>query len=133
MSNFSFSHSVFKRLVLQTCKKQGLFGKWLSLYHIILSFNDREEDGLRTHCEISRKCWQPAFCLFSTMFCNLSKTDIIVLTACDLPSATASSLAKILSLGKKLYSIKVATFKDYPVYLIKKKTLHEDMGYLPCT
>ena len=25
-SNFSFSHSVFKRLVVQTCKNQGLFG-----------------------------------------------------------------------------------------------------------
>ena len=30
MSNFSFSHSVFKRLVLQTCKNQGLFGKGLT-------------------------------------------------------------------------------------------------------
>ena len=28
-SNFSFSHSVFKRLVLQTRKIQGLFGKGL--------------------------------------------------------------------------------------------------------
>ena len=28
-SNFSFFHSVFKRLVLQTCKNQGLFGKGL--------------------------------------------------------------------------------------------------------
>ena len=28
-SNFSFSHSVFKRPVLQTCKNQGLFGKGL--------------------------------------------------------------------------------------------------------
>ena len=28
-SNFSFSHSVFKRLVLQTHKNQGLFGKGL--------------------------------------------------------------------------------------------------------
>ena len=28
--NFSFSHSVFKRLVLQTRKNQGLFGKGLS-------------------------------------------------------------------------------------------------------
>ena len=28
-SNFSFSHGVFKRLVLQTCKNQGLFGKGL--------------------------------------------------------------------------------------------------------
>ena len=29
-SNFSFSHSVFKRLVLQTRENQGLFGKGLS-------------------------------------------------------------------------------------------------------
>ena len=28
-SNFSFSHSVFKRLALQTFKIQGLFGKGL--------------------------------------------------------------------------------------------------------
>ena len=26
-SNFSFSHSVFQIIVLQTCKSQGLFGK----------------------------------------------------------------------------------------------------------
>ena len=30
-SNFSFSHSVFKRLVLETHKNQGLFGKGLKL------------------------------------------------------------------------------------------------------
>ena len=29
MSNFSFFHSVFKRLVLHTRKHQHLFGKWL--------------------------------------------------------------------------------------------------------
>ena len=29
MSNFSFSHSVFKRLLLQTRKNQGLFGEGL--------------------------------------------------------------------------------------------------------
>ena len=29
-SNFSFFHSVFKRLELQTCKNQGLFGKGLN-------------------------------------------------------------------------------------------------------
>ena len=28
-SNFSFFHSVFKRLVMQTRKNQGLFGKML--------------------------------------------------------------------------------------------------------
>ena len=31
-SNFSFSHGVFKRLVLQTRKNQGLFGKGLKGY-----------------------------------------------------------------------------------------------------
>ena len=31
MSNFSFSHSVFKRLVLQICKDTGLFGKRLTV------------------------------------------------------------------------------------------------------
>ena len=30
-SNFSFSHSVFKRLVPQTCNNQGLFGKRLKV------------------------------------------------------------------------------------------------------
>ena len=34
-SNFSFSHSIFKRLVLQTCKNKGLFGKGLS--HVVKS------------------------------------------------------------------------------------------------
>ena len=29
-SNFSFSHIVFQRLTLQTCKNQGLFGKELN-------------------------------------------------------------------------------------------------------
>ena len=38
MSNFSFSQSAFKRLVLQTRKNQGLFGKELtSIPHNILS------------------------------------------------------------------------------------------------
>ena len=32
-SNFSFSHSVFKRIVLQTRKNQGLFGKGLIFIH----------------------------------------------------------------------------------------------------
>ena len=31
MRNFFFSHSVFKRLVQQTCKNQGLFGKGLTM------------------------------------------------------------------------------------------------------
>ena len=41
MSNFFFSHSVFKRLVPQTRKNQGLFGKQLtksllySIFHLL--------------------------------------------------------------------------------------------------
>ena len=35
-SNFSFSHSVFKRVVLQTRKNQGLFGKGLTNPQCIL-------------------------------------------------------------------------------------------------
>ena len=34
-SNFSFSHSVFERLVLQTRKNQGLFGKGLKMLTIV--------------------------------------------------------------------------------------------------
>ena len=33
-SNFSFSQSVFKRLVMQTRKNQGLFGKGLNLLKV---------------------------------------------------------------------------------------------------
>ena len=32
-SNFSFPRIVFKRLVMQTCKNQGLFGKGLTFRH----------------------------------------------------------------------------------------------------
>ena len=39
MSNFSFSHCVFKRLVIQTRKNQGLFGKRLTLSSFTLNKN----------------------------------------------------------------------------------------------
>ena len=38
MSNFSFSHSVFKRFVLETHKNQGLYGKELTLFQPSPSF-----------------------------------------------------------------------------------------------
>ena len=42
-SNFSFSHSVFKRLALQTRKNQGLFGKELSRVVVVTMIaNDHE-------------------------------------------------------------------------------------------
>ena len=42
-SNYSFSQGVFKRLVLQTRKNQGLFGKGLSVYHKILCLSNPRE------------------------------------------------------------------------------------------
>ena len=36
-SNFCFSHSVFKRLVLQTLKNQDLFGKGLNEHKFLLT------------------------------------------------------------------------------------------------
>ena len=35
MSNFSFSHSVFKRLLLQTCKNSRLVWERINLHHIL--------------------------------------------------------------------------------------------------
>ena len=37
MSNFSFCHSVFKRLVPQTCEIQGFSGKGLNFGRVICS------------------------------------------------------------------------------------------------
>ena len=42
-SNFSFSHSVFKRLVLQTHKNKGLFGKGLNVGKMAKFVFDRLE------------------------------------------------------------------------------------------
>ena len=39
MSNFSFSHSVFQGLVLQTRENQGLFGKGLTESQYINTFS----------------------------------------------------------------------------------------------
>ena len=44
-SNFSFSHSVFKRLVLQSRKNQSLFGKGLSLLKRINPFQVLTHDN----------------------------------------------------------------------------------------
>ena len=45
-SNFSFSQSVFKRLVLQTHKNQGLFGKGLNIAKMMIFLFDRAENTM---------------------------------------------------------------------------------------
>ena len=44
MSNFSFSHSVFKTPVQQIHKNQGLFGKGLNLAQVIVFSYEKEEN-----------------------------------------------------------------------------------------
>ena len=79
MSNFSFSHSVFKRLVSQGRQKSSLCGKALTLYHTISTLNDPEKEAFWKHCGKRRKCWLPAFSPLPTMFSTLSKTEMIIL------------------------------------------------------
>ena len=85
-SNFSFSHSVFKRLLLQTRKKPGLvwervnsspndkFLDWSKLEALADNrINVIEKSKFvfgtgRKHCGKRRKCWLPAFSPFLTMF-----------------------------------------------------------------
>ena len=77
MNNFSFSHSVFKRLVLQTCKNQGLCGKVLSLYTIPTFstpkervFSSPEHKVLRvSYCDHSPSVICPSICRPLTFPC----------------------------------------------------------------
>ena len=59
--NFSFSHSVFNRFVLQMYKNKGFFGKRL------------ENRGLKTMCLI------PLLSPFPTMFSTILKTNLLLL------------------------------------------------------
>ena len=103
-SNFSFSHCVFKRLVLQTCKNQGLFGKGLTLYHTVLTLNDPEEETFRKQCGKRRKCCEPAFSPFPTPFSTLPKTNFNFSVTFILSSASVFNLeqSKYLLFGKEL-------------------------------
>ena len=59
-SNFSFPHSVFKRLVLQTRKNQGLFGKGLKVLFLEQGwvYNFPYSKGLKLDCFVkSQICW----------------------------------------------------------------------------
>ena len=76
-SNFSFSHIVFKRLVLQTRENQGLFGKVLKKKALENTMRKGENAG-NQHC-----------LLFSQCFLLLSMRKIIIVATFDLSSANA--------------------------------------------
>ena len=130
MSNFSFSRSVFypygelssifiefKIVVcnlLQFGRVQNLsFGKVLTLYNTIPTFNDPEKESFWKHCGKRRKCWQPAFSLFPTMFSIWAETKIVILADIILSSANAFNFdqSKILLFGKELNVLSVVTFE----------------------
>ena len=58
---FLFTHSVFKRLILQTCKNQGLFGKGLKSIHKFeyRSYGTANPDGqtqTNTYIKVTLSC-----------------------------------------------------------------------------
>ena len=68
-SNFSFSYSVFKRLVLQTRKNQGLFGKGLSVRFVFKKVQNsvgKGENANNQHFYLLPQCFQKPF-LFYTL------------------------------------------------------------------
>ena len=83
MSNFCFSHSVFKRLDLQTPKSQGLFGKGLIIYHTIPTFNNLEKESFlkqkkgenagKQHFLLYSQCFQKASFQGAIKDCTVQK------------------------------------------------------------
>ena len=67
-SNFSFSHSVFNRPVMQTRKKQGLFGKGLTFYLTTKFWTFRLQGNFRQHIKY----------IPEIMTCVKDKLEIIV-------------------------------------------------------
>ena len=67
-SNCSFSHGVFKRLELQTCKNQGFLGKRLTHYHTRQHFDAVKIYSCGKHCEKRRNSCNKQFLLFSHCF-----------------------------------------------------------------
>ena len=65
MSNFSFSHSLFKRLLLQTHKNEGLVGKGLTHFHTIPHFDALKVYSCRNIVRKGEIACNKQFLLFS--------------------------------------------------------------------
>ena len=72
ISNFSFSHSVFKSLLLQTGKNQGFFGKGLNIF--IPIFHNRLSD---IYVSGSKILITDLHCLFTDILKKISVFQII--------------------------------------------------------
>ena len=131
-SNCSFSHSVFKRLVLQTRENQGLFGKGLrtklNFCNLVLSFLktsmflDKGTGSLIwlltlsqtsvsavqvfwKHCRERKNCSSRAISPFPTVFSTLFENFLPFSASLKLSSANSFSLkeSKICRLGPCFY------------------------------
>ena len=102
MSNFSFSFGVFKKLVLQTRKNQGLFGKGLNDNQLLFTTQSRLSTTLRKMPlenvveKGENACYH--FLLSPTMFSTIPKPNFKGAFTFILSSANASNLdqSKIL-------------------------------------
>ena len=93
-SNFSFSHSVFKRLVLQTRKNQGLFGKGLLLSSIYTNFNTLKIRTLGKHSGKGEIAQNEQFHLLPQCFlCNLYLKNHLIATF-QLSSAASLNMGR---------------------------------------
>ena len=109
---FLVTCSVFQRLLLQTHKNQGLFGKGLTTserhdYHKIPTYNDPEKEAFQKYCGKRKKCWFPAFSPFPTRFSTLFNSNFIFWVPFILSSANAFNLNQsgIVLFGKELYKM----------------------------
>ena len=83
MSNFSFFYSVFERLVLQTCKNKGLFGKGL-LHHSDLFQLHHIANSKVTDCwRLDKVCKGLSF-NFPSSDCSISCSTHYQMTNCRL-------------------------------------------------
>ena len=84
------------------------FGKELTLYRSILTFNNLREEGFGKHYGQNRKCWKPAFSPLPTVFSTLSRREITILAIFDLCIANAFNMvtSKILLFRKELINSK---------------------------
>ena len=108
-SNFSFSHNVFKRLVPQTRKNKGLFGKDLTTprKNPLENIMRNGENSVNQH-----------FSSFPAMFSTHSIPHFCFLDIFIISSATAFNLgmSKNLSYGKELISCSTLVTPLVPVY-----------------
>ena len=101
-SYFSFSHSVFKILVLQTRKNQGMFWKGLTFSETSPGFCVSVDQVFWKCCGKRRNCSKPAISPFPTIFSTRLKNLLPFSSSQKLLSANSLSFeeSKICCLGK---------------------------------